>query len=397
MDYEEATSFSALYDAMWKCRRGKMWKASVANFVINGVQNVLKLADEIDSGKYEPKTPHVFNLYYPKKRECASQHIRDRVVQRSVNDNILYPKMTHSFIWDNTACQNGKGTTFAMDRLDRQLHRYYINNNNSNEGWVLQCDLRQYYQHISHEDARQCFQKKLGDALTDTCMRWLDKQYPGEVGYAPGSQMVQILGISLLDPFDHTVKERLRAKVYERCMDDFLIVSNDKAYLQNCLKIIEAAMKKLNMELHPKKTHIYKLKDGIKFLGFTFLLTDTGKVVRLIDPDNVHHERKKLYRMAQQVKRGEMTLRKFYECYNSWKAHAAKGNSYKLLQRMDKYAKKLLEVPMKIVPLTGTLYQRTVAENQAAEADRLEAEKLYNEMIGTWVNPKEEEPDVQQD
>ena len=52
---------------------------------------------------------------------------------------------------------------------------------------------------------------------------------------------------------------------------------------------------------------------------------------------------------------------------------------------------------MKIVPLTGTLYQRTVAENQSADADRLEAEKLYNEMIGTWVNPKEEEPDVQQD
>ena len=52
---------------------------------------------------------------------------------------------------------------------------------------------------------------------------------------------------------------------------------------------------------------------------------------------------------------------------------------------------------MKIVPLIGTLHRRTVAENQAAEADRLEAEKLYNEMIGTWVNPKEEEPDVQQD
>jgi len=53
---------------------------------------------------------------------------------------------------------------------------------------------------------------------------------------------------------------------------------------------------------------------------------------------------------------------------------------------------------MKIVPLTGTLHQRTVAENQAAEADRLEAEKLYNEMMGTWIDPsvkEEEEPDAQ--
>lgn len=29
------------------------------------------------------------------------------------------------------------------------------------------------------------------------------------------------------------------------------------------------------------------------------------------------------------------------ECYNSWKNHASKGDSYKLLQRTDKYVKEL--------------------------------------------------------
>lgn len=45
--------------------------------------------------------------------------------------------------------------------------------------------------------------------------------------------------------------------------------------------------------------------------------------------------------MAQLVKRGEMTLAKYWECYNAWKAHANLGNSYKLLQRMDSYVRDL--------------------------------------------------------
>ena len=343
MEFSESLTFEELYKSMWKCRCGKMWKASVASFVVNGIENVLKLEDELNKNKYRPKPPHEFILYYPKKRECASQHIRDRVVQRSVNDNVLYPTMTDSFIWDNTACQTGKGTTFALERLSRQLHRYYINHNNSNEGWVLQCDLKGYYQHIQHDDAEACFKRKLDEETAETCMDWLDKQYPGDIGYAPGSQMVQILGISLLDPFDHFAKEQLRAKVYLRCMDDFVIVSEDKAYLEDCLNQIKEKLAAFHMILHPTKTRIYPLRNGIPFLGFTFSLTDTGKVLRILNPRNVKHERKKLYRMAQQVKRGEMTEHKYRECYKAWKAHAAWGNSYKLLQRMDRYAEDLLK------------------------------------------------------
>lgn len=51
--------------------------------------------------------------------------------------------------------------------------------------------------------------------------------------------------------------------------------------------------------------------------------------------------RKKLYRLVQQAKRGEKPKAKVDECYNGWRNHAAKGNSTKLLRRMDKYYKDL--------------------------------------------------------
>ena len=144
--FDESVEFESLYDSMWKCKRGgKIKKASVARFVTHGIEETLKLEDQIRDGTYLPRKPHTFTLTYPKVRPCSSTHIRDRIVQRSLNDEVIYPAMVRTFIWDNMACQKGKGTTRAMDRIDQFLHRYYINNGNSTEGWVLQFDVEGYY------------------------------------------------------------------------------------------------------------------------------------------------------------------------------------------------------------------------------------------------------------
>lgn len=342
--FDEATGFESLYDSMWKCaRNGKVKKASVARFVLHGIEECGKLEQEIQEGRYLPRNPHTFRLTYPKERPCSSIHIRDRVVQRSVNDLVIYPAMTRSFIWDNMACQKGKGTTKMMDRVDHLLHRYYINNGNSNEGWVWQFDFWGYYKNMRHDRARECFERHLDKKTVDNAERWLQKQYPYPVGYEPGSQMVQILGVSMPDRFDHNMKENLRAKIYPRYMDDGFVVDRDREFLEMCWWEQETELAKLNLRFHPEKTKIFPLSEGIKFLGFTFFLTDTGKVVRIINPQNVKHERKKLVRMAQLVKRGIRTKEKYWECYGAWRAHAELGNSYNLLKRMDKYAAKVLK------------------------------------------------------
>ena len=343
VELAEALKAEALYDSMWKCRRGKMWKASVARYVLHGIDSTLELEEQLAKDRYKPRKPRKFTLYYPKVRPCSSTHIRDRIVQRSLNDNVIYPAMTSSFIWDNMACQKGKGTTKAMDRLDTFLHRVFIENNSSIEGlYVLQADIHGYYRNMNHEIAGKCFARHLDEQTVAQAMEWLQFQYPYDIGYEPGSQMVQILGISFLDQFDHVVKERIRAKIYGRYMDDFYVVSDSVPFLEECRRVMQRELSEIGLELHPKKTKIYPLKEGIKVFGFKFKLTNTGKVLRLIDTGNVKHERKKLYKMAQKVKKGEMTEQKFYEGYRSWKAHAELGNSYKLLKRMDEYVKSIL-------------------------------------------------------
>lgn len=85
------------------------------------------------------------------------------------------------------------------------------------------------------------------------------------------------------------------------------------------------------------------MKKGIKFLGFTHHITEMGKVIRIVDPQNVKSERKKLRRQVILVKNGLLTKKQVGDGYEAWKAHVKRGNSYKLLLSMDEYYKELWE------------------------------------------------------
>lgn len=332
---ENVTGFDALYDSMHKCRKGVLWKDSAASFYLNGVERTMKLSEELHSGTYKARKPVKFMITSPKPREIASITFRDRVYQRSLNDNAVYPIMSKSFIYDNFACQKGKGTDAARDRLKEFLHRYY--RKHGSDGYVAQFDIHGYYPTMSHAVTEDLFREKLPPEVFAMVKTILNEQYEGDAGYNPGSQLIQIAGISVLDRLDHFVKEQLHAKFYIRYMDDFLIISEDWEYLERCKALIEAQLLGISFELNQKKTRIYPLREGIEFLGFRFSLTSTGKVLMLITSANVKRERKKLRRLVAKSKRGKIPLKKVDESYTTWRSHASKGNSHKLLQRMDAY------------------------------------------------------------
>jgi hypothetical protein len=190
---------------------------------------------------------------------------------------------------------------------------------------------------MRHDITEQLFQDRLDPDVATRAVRVKREQYHEADGYNPGSQMIQIAGISYLDPMEHFIKERLRIKGYIRYMDDFLLIHNDQEYLDHCREEIAHKLAEVGLEPNPNKTRIINATDGVMFLGFTFRVTKTGKVLRLINPENVKRERKKLVRMVGKAKRGEITRKKVDECYEAWKAHAEKGNTKKLLKRMDEF------------------------------------------------------------
>lgn len=83
-----------------------------------------------------------------------------------------------------------------------------------------------------------------------------------------------------LDDLDRFIKEKLHIKGYVRYMDDFILIHSNKDYLRYRLKEIDNFCKEnLKVELNAK-TQIGKVKNGIDFLGFRLILTETGKVVK---------------------------------------------------------------------------------------------------------------------
>lgn len=336
-EHPEVTGYEALYRSMMKCKKGVMWKDSTAHFCLNGMTEVMKLEQSLMDGTYKERPGRTFTVYEPKKREILSISFRDRIYQRSLNDNAVYPMMAKSFIYDNCACQQGKGTDFAMNRLHAHLQRYY--RKHGKDGWVLQCDIKGYYPNMPHEVAKKKFAKHLDEWTFAEVKKILDR-FEGDIGFNPGSQLIQIAGISVLDEMDHFIKEKLRIKHYIRYMDDFILISNDKQYLRNCLENIKEYLKERGFELN-EKTSLYRMSQGIKFLGFRFVLTDTGKIIRLIKTESVKRERRKLRKLVQLAKKGKLTRKKVDQCYESYKAHARRGNTWKMLQRLDEFYKNL--------------------------------------------------------
>lgn len=335
MTKDEIIDYEQLYESALKCSHSVSWKPSVKSYMLNIGERVLKAEAKLRDGTWKHGNPKPVHITYPKKRDALSIPFKDRVFQRSLNDNAMYPLMTRSFIYDNVACQKGKGPDFAMARLEKALHRYFIHHGCN--GYVGQIDITKYYQSMVHEDVNKCLAKKLPKNIYDMAVEILEHQYSGNKGYNPGSQMVQIVGISFLDAIDHFIKEQLKPDIYIRYMDDFLLIHHDCDELKSMISAIGSKLNEIHLSVHPTKTKIIDLRSGFLFIGFLFRITDTGKIIKTLNSQNVKHERRKLRSFQRKVKSGEMTKSKADECFKCWKSHATHGTNYKMLRRMDKY------------------------------------------------------------
>ena len=158
---DEVCDFDNLYRAMQHCKNNVMWKDSVAGYVKNGLVNVHKLKESIENGTYKLDKYTQFKVYEPKERDIVSTRIKDRVFQRSLCDNYFYDTMTKSFIYDNCACQDGRGTEYARKRLIRHLQKYY--REHGTEGGAIKADLQNFFGSTAHELAYSAVTKRITD------------------------------------------------------------------------------------------------------------------------------------------------------------------------------------------------------------------------------------------
>lgn len=337
-DFEKVTDFNNLYNAYRKAKSGKGYKNSSARFEIQALDGIHRLKQQLESKEYSVSRYNQFYVYEPKQRLVEAAAFKDKVVQHSLCDNVLLPKLSNVFIRNNFAGQKGKGTLFGLNSLKDDMIRFY--NDRGCDGYILKADITKFFYTIDHSIMKQIIRKHFEDEdLLWLCDLIIDST--DGIGLPLGNQTSQVFALLYLNDLDHYIKDTLQIEYYGRYMDDLYLIHHDKQYLKHCLDEINAIIKNLKLSLNGK-TQIMPFKQGIKFLGFHTYIKDS-EIVCKIRNENKRNAYRKYKKMARLVAKGKLDRKKFDECYKSWKAHAAFGDCQGIIKNLDRQIYEILE------------------------------------------------------
>ena len=325
-------SYDHLYRSYKKCRRNVAWKASVQKYITQAPLNVLQTFNQLHAGKFKSKGFYEFDLIERgKKRHIRSVTISERVVQRCLCDYALVPMLERQFIYDNGACLENRGYTFAANRLSQHLREHY--RKYGQEGYVLTFDFSKFFDRVSHRLIKGILRREFTDEriikLTD---HFIDAF--GDVGVGLGSQISQVFALASANKLDHFVKDVCGIRGYGRYMDDGYVIHPSKEYLQKVLEGIRAICEELEITLNTKKTQIIKLSHGFAFLKIRFFLLPGGRVVKKLHRRSIVRMRRKLKKFQAMYFAGKMTSADVYQSWQSWRAYASNFNAHRSIRRM---------------------------------------------------------------
>ncbi|WP_298627033.1 reverse transcriptase/maturase family protein [uncultured Legionella sp.] len=300
LEMESRIDLPELFDAYAACRRTKRNTINATAFEMDYEHNLLQLAHEINSGSYQPSRSIAFVLNKPVQREIFAADFRDRVVHHWVIHK-LNPLFEQAFIYDSYACRIDKGVHFGIGRVDRFIRR--CSGNYTRDSYILKLDIQGFFmainkailasqlnsfiQHQYHlpdqalllelchkilryEPVKNCFIKgRRRDWQGLPPDKSLFHSKPG-CGLPIGNLTSQIFANFYLNPFDHFIKHDLGVRYYGRYCDDFVLVHQDKDYLNTLVPQIADFLKAmLGLTLHPRKIYLQHYSKGVNFLGVT--------------------------------------------------------------------------------------------------------------------------------
>jgi len=137
-----------------------------------------------------------------------------------------------------------------------------------------------------------------------------------------GNLTSQFFANVYLNELDQFVKNKLKVRFYIRYVDDFIILHNKVEQLEEWKGKIDTFLKeKLRVELHPQKSRIIKLKNGIDFVGFRHY-----RHYKLLRKRNI----KKVKMKVRLFGVGLIDREKLFEGLQGWNAYAKWADSYGL-------------------------------------------------------------------
>lgn len=391
--FERFCSFDAMYDASYRVCRNVRWKDSTIDFEENRIETILQTEADLRANEYQQLVFSCFSIIERgKPRDIRACHIKDRLVQNTLCEEVLLPDLTPKFVYDNCATLKGKGIDFALKRTKQHLQQAHREYGLGKSFYVLRIDIKKYFDSINHKELKRIASKVVKDEkllelinyLIDTFsfkITYDEQPIPGKDYYISknsryvkinikkfkpgrkyyeydekslglGSQTSQLFALLMLNEVDHYIKEELHIKRYNRYMDDSYLIHNDSAYLEQCRIKIQKKLTEVGLQMNMKKTAITRIdpigEDGVrhapfKYLKWNFYITDTNHIIQLPFKSKISHQRRKLKKMHNLWLEGKITNEEIQTSYQGWRAHISRGTCFYVIQNMDNYFRSLFK------------------------------------------------------
>jgi RNA-directed DNA polymerase len=284
--------------------------------------NLQSLSHRLKRGAYRAKP--VRRVYIPKadgrQRPLGVTALEDKLVQRATVE-VLSTIYETDFLGFSYGFRPGRSQHKALDALYCGLYERRVN-------WVLDLDVRSFFDRLSHEWLVRFLQHRIADRrVLRLIQKWLNagvleegvRTFAEEGSPQGGSASPLLANIYLHYVFDLWVqawrKKRARGDVIVvRYADDIVVGFKYKDEAERFWAELKERMQKFQLELHPEKTRLFEFgrhaaanrkrvglgkPETFDFLGFTHICGKTKKgrfmVLR-------HTVRKRMQAKLQQVK-----------------------------------------------------------------------------------------------
>lgn len=228
-------------------------------------ENLQNLLERLKSGTY--KAPPVKRKHIPKGMSGETRPIgipafEDKIVQRAVV-MLLEPIYEHDFYDGSFGFRPKRSAHQALEEV-------WQTTMGVQGGWVLEVDLRKFFDTIGHKQLQEFVSQRIHDGVIRRLIgKWLNAgvMENGNITYSdegtPQGGVISPLLANIylhyvLDEwFEQTVKPLMRGRCHLiRFADDFVIVFQNKYDADRVMNVISKRFEKYGLTVHPEKTKL---------------------------------------------------------------------------------------------------------------------------------------------
>jgi RNA-directed DNA polymerase len=247
-------------------------RQTIEQFETRLVEHLESLSQGLRTETYRPLS--IQRKYIPKpgtreKRPLGVPAIRDRVVQTALR-SVIEPIFEAEFSDRSYGFRPGRGCKDALRQVEILLHQGYT--------WVVDVDLKSYFDTIPHAELMALIEKKISDGRVLRLIKGyleqnvLDgmREWTPDRGSPQGAIISPLLSNIYLHPLDLLMEEEGREMI--RYADDLVVLCRIRAEAEQALAVLQNWTKGAGLTLHPVKTRIVDAtqKGGFDFLGYHF-------------------------------------------------------------------------------------------------------------------------------